>query len=390
MKKILVVCSAAATMLLNAATFEENLELANKPIEQVTAANVESVVDACIAVTNSKKIVLCRDKGLVNFEQVASKVAGKPEFAYLLINNAIVSSNDVLRANCFDVVATYLKNGQAISYELPYRLGAFAIECNIAPAKKMAVAKALINSGHAVDAIHLVYNMPRELWKQHRRPAAVYYAYGDDYAAFLRDNFEVVFSAWKNTEPTRFSNGSLVSVYVDGCTYIVQYVRTMHPGRLGECVSKVEKYAKAGQAIYLNQHDVLSDACRAAYLKSGKFGNEKMKIYVAQFCDKRAKNYDATLELYPELSNDNKVKVAMYLGDNDKLIDALKVASDNLDAKTIESTIAPLNSINAGYRTADLRLALMNINKKYTLKLYDDRDTWEPILSKIRAMIDAL
>ena len=49
-----------------------------------------------------------------------------------------------------------------------------------------------------------------------------------------------------------------------------------------------------------------------------------------------------------------------------------------------------MSDVDAGYRTDDLRLALANVNKKYTIKLYDDRDTWEPILSKIRAMIEVL
>ena len=99
----------------------------------------------------------------------------------------------------------------------------------------------------------------------------------------------------------------------------------------------------------------------------------------------------ATLSVYPDIVDaKTRVETAIYLDDVDKLIDALKVVGDDLDAKTVESIIAPLNNVNAGYRTDDLRLALMNVNKKYTLKLYDDRDTWEPILSKIRAMIDAL
>ena len=99
----------------------------------------------------------------------------------------------------------------------------------------------------------------------------------------------------------------------------------------------------------------------------------------------------ATLSVYPDIA-DSKIRVetAIYLDDVDKLIDALKVASDDLDAKTVESIIAPLNGVNAGYRTDDLRLALANVNKKYTIKLYDDRDAWEPILSKIRAMMDVL
>ena len=112
---------------------------------------------------------------------------------------------------------------------------------------------------------------------------------------------------------------------------------------------------------------------------------------VARIADKIEGDKKATLSIYPDIADaKTRVEAAIYLDDVDKLIDALKVVGDDLDAKTVESIIAPLNGVNAGYRTDDLRLALMNVNKKYTIKLYDDRDAWEPILSKIRAMIDVL
>ena len=47
-----------------------------------------------------------------------------------------------------------------------------------------------------------------------------------------------------------------------------------------------------------------------------------------------------------------------------------------------------LNSFDPDYRPTEVLKALKVINKKYTLKLYDNHDTWEPILSKIRALID--
>lgn len=131
-------------------------------------------------------------------------------------------------------------------------------------------------------------------------------------------------------------------------------------------------------------------AARKALLES-KFATENIKVKIAKIADKFAKNKSASEKLYSEIKDIKlKVELAIYLDDVDKMIDMLKTVSDKLDAKTVESVIAPLNAVDAGYRTADLRLALMNVNKKYTIKLYEDRDTWEPILSKIRAMIDTL
>lgn len=153
---------------------------------------------------------------------------------------------------------------------------------------------------------------------------------------------------------------------------------------------KCAKYAKDGQNIFLNGSHQVSVACRKAFLES-EFVTEEAKVKVANIADKFAKDKSATEKLYPEVKDVGlKVELAVYLNDTDKIIDALKTVNDKLDAKVIESVIAPLNAVDAGYRTADLRLALMNVNKKYTLKLYEDRDTWEPILSKIRAMIDTL
>ena len=130
--------------------------------------------------------------------------------------------------------------------------------------------------------------------------------------------------------------------------------------------------------------------CRDAAISS-KINTIGYRLEVARVADKADGDKKATLSIYPEIvDGKTKVETAIYLDDIDKLIDALKVVGDDLDAKTVESIIAPLNGVDAGYRTDDLRLALMNVNKKYTIKLYDDRDAWEPILSKIRAMLDVL
>ena len=130
--------------------------------------------------------------------------------------------------------------------------------------------------------------------------------------------------------------------------------------------------------------------CRDAAIAS-KPSTIRFRLKAARCADEVEGDKKATLSVYPDIVDaKTRVETAIYLDDVDKLIDALKVVGDDLDAKTVESIIAPLNNVNAGYRTDDLRLALANVNKKYTLKLYDDRDTWEPILSKIRAMIDAL
>lgn len=81
-------------------------------------------------------------------------------------------------------------------------------------------------------------------------------------------------------------------------------------------------------------------------------------------------------------------KAALVLKDNDKLLDALVKSTDGMTADDINTVITMAVAFDADYRAAEVLKVLKNINSKYTLKLYDDRDTWEPILSKIRALID--
>lgn len=81
-------------------------------------------------------------------------------------------------------------------------------------------------------------------------------------------------------------------------------------------------------------------------------------------------------------------EAAIVINDNDKLLDALLGSTENMTIAQINRAIAMAVALDADYRNDDVIKVLKNINNKYTLKLYDDRDTWEPILSKIRALID--
>ena len=85
-----------------------------------------------------------------------------------------------------------------------------------------------------------------------------------------------------------------------------------------------------------------------------------------------------------------KATLAVLFKDADALLDALAtVKQDTFKAAEVDAIIGVLNGQPNDWRAAELKAALKNINAMYTLKLYDDRDTWEPVLSKIRAMLDA-
>ncbi len=93
--------------------------------------------------------------------------------------------------------------------------------------------------------------------------------------------------------------------------------------------------------------------------------------------------------LYIKSNVKGKIYIAVETNDAAKLLDALENVNQNtLDAETALKIITILNGQKADWRSADVLKALKNINSMYTIKLYDDRDAWEPVLSKLRAMIE--
>lgn len=372
-----------------AMTFDEAKAVAATPIDQVTQANVESVVDACVAITNFNKIAACRDKGLISFAAVAAKITGKPEFARNLFDNACASKDTALQVKCFEANYKLFKAVEKPDSSLKSAtyMSFLFLPAVCTPENRKAVATELISLGRPVDAIRIAYGqLPSMVFTG--TPTEKFREYAG-YSAFCAEVAETFASAWLAAEPAVKANGRLMSCWDDGAD-IVCYYLAVDRTRAASFASKCAKYAKDGQDIWVNGNHQIGFMGRKAFLES-KFVTEERKAKIAKIADKFAKDKSATEKLYPEVKDSGvKIELAVYLNDVDKIIDALKTVNDKVDAKVIGSIIAPLNAVDVGYRTDDLRFALMNVNKKYTLKLYEDRDTWEPILSKIRAMIDTL
>ena len=369
----------ASSFAGGAATFEEQYALSRIPNNQVTAANAQAVIDASVATTNYSKIAYCRSQGFISFEKVNELLAGKWEFRAALNNNANASSNKTLQAAVIADLLAMDKNEEKMDNALVNAVVKFDHTAD----RKISVAKELMYAGKKIKAI-------RPLYAYYRQKV---FASNPEFAQYCKGVSDELLTAWLAAEPTKLSNGRLESAFTDGLD-IVTYLKLIRDERAKSpaVAEKVAKYAKDGQSLYIGELTPVGIASANAYLESGDFGREETKIIAAQGLDRVNNNKNTSDKiLWPQLKNAvNKINVALYLNDVNKMIDVLKVIDDKLDAKVVESVIAPLNDVNAGYRTDDLRLALMNINKKYTLRLYDDRDTWEPILSKIRAMIDAL
>ena len=124
---------------------------------------------------------------------------------------------------------------------------------------------------------------------------------------------------------------------------------------------------------------------------NGNFRND-MQIYGFAKCADRVCGNSTFKALALKRVKDcwTKATLAVIFKDADALLDALAtVKQDTFKAAEVDSIIGVLNGQPNDWRAAELKAALKNINAMYTLKLYDDRDTWEPVLSKIRAMLDA-
>ena len=390
MKKLMITACAMATMLGSAATYEENLELSRTPVDKITAANVEAVCNAAVAVTNAYKVIHCRDKKLITFEQVEAFLGnGNPAFAQMLAYNAIASSNETLRASTYSKLEDLALASADHDYRASNGLFNLGHICHYYKAR-LASTKKLVAAGKKVHAIPVL--LGRLPWSVCQGTAND--EFDAEYVSYMKEICPTLAEAWIASEEDYAKTEPWASG-LDIVLYAIQQARLARDfDTLDVFAPKVVKFITARKDCNLwsktTRKESFFKKCRDAAISS-KINTVGYRLEVARVADKADGDKKTTLSIYPEIvDRKTKVEVALYLDDVDKLIDALKVVGDDLDAKTVESVIAPLNNVNAGYRTDDLRLALANVNKKYTLKLYADRDTWEPILSKIRAMIDVL
>lgn len=391
MKKLMISACAIATMLGSlAATYEENLELSRTPLDKINAANVEAVCNAAVAVTNGHKVIQCRENKLITFEQVEALLGnGNPAFSWWLAVNAIASSNDAIRASTYSKLEDLALASADHDYRASWELYRFGCLYHYSKAR-LASAKKLVAAGKKIHAIQvLLGRLPYSV-----RIGAANDEFDEEYVSYMKEIYPTFVEAWLATE----EDYTKLDPWASGMDVVFHAVVQAKLSRDFESLDvfapKVVKFINAKKDIMLwtlvNRKESFFKKCRDAAISS-KLNTIGYRLKVARVADKVEGDKRATLSIYPDIvDGKTKVEVALYLNDIDKLIDVLKVVSADLDAATVESIIAPLNNVNAGYRIDDLRLALMNVNKKYTLKLYDDRDTWEPILSKIRAMIDAL
>lgn len=123
-------------------------------------------------------------------------------------------------------------------------------------------------------------------------------------------------------------------------------------------------------------------------MKPGVRKDDLLKRYAAVL-DKTAGTKEASLSTIEFLScSSQKLAVAYNCNDADKVIEILAKCDTTFKPSQIKAALGMLNALDPDYKTADVVKALKAVNQRYTLKLYDDRDAWEPVLSMVRAMIE--
>ena len=357
---------AAAGAIAFASTAATNEELNKIPTKDVTAANAEEVFDAAVATTNINKITTLVKLGKVSLEDAVHKTMTKKPFKMCLaaFNGAPNTTNYNLQAEAlaglnyadFDnntfgdvkgVVRRHLfqvtEAGQAEvarMYQANKLFGA-EIYCS-------CFSKPIINAFAATKAPE-AYEAVKHLVKTCGSPrmAASFWWY----SSFAKDYsyFESMYDK------------SLIDL---GYWYLYSSARPEY-SRLWNDVLEILKNKKP------------SATC------------DKMIISFARRIDKTTQIKSATLNSIDHLScTKAKLAAALYCNDIDKIIEVLVACDTTLDAKGIEAALPAINALDPNYKPAEVMTALKAVNQRYTLKLYDDRDTWEPVLSKIRAMID--
>lgn len=377
-------CFAAAMAQCDEA-FDSLVKLARTPAEQITAANAMQVLDAGIAVTNTSTLVCVADSKKLAFADIFAKTKNNANFFYTTVLIAKKHGTEAEQEAAFqNYVDTWLQLDASAQRKQFFNFGDSCVVDKNAhkfisvPAIEAAVAK-ILASDSALKANAIA--------------SMIYTGFGEAYNnrlyALREQNFELV--------KTAILSGEFIPCFnVFGFVYYVSGSRRDYAlcAQLLDNIKWFERFGenKTAKCIYLSnvyrKYEPTLTGLRKQYLASVA-KNDFQLTTVARAQDETDGNKDTTQSIYSKIKSKSvKLDIAYYLEDKDKIIDILLSIDDSISSKQIEKAIEVINTFDPDYRTADVLKALRVINKKYTLKLYDDHDTWEPILSKVRALID--
>lgn len=363
MKRLIITVVSAIALASNAWT---DTELRDTPAKDMSPEMAAAALDWAITNANYAKIVAITASKKVDLETVVDKTVGKIPVS--IARDVIYSRPDVTNYVC---IAKYINAENIAKPSDKYNLrllvlthGYIDTEDGITYVKKAYAANPLFGASMIVN----------DWYKDVRSPEI--YGMAED-----------VFDAILKTAPADPSFNWFDMVCLMRYALIVRKDYTTFNALWNPKLLKFNKKCwiypiiTAPEAVKYNK----DMAALAAEVEN----NDDQVLRFAKYADIGLGTKAGTDEIYSKLvKSSSKLSTALYLNDGDKIIDALTTCDTSLTAAEINAVIGSINAFDPDYKPAEVLKALRAVNQRYTLKLYEDRDTWEPVLSKIRAMID--
>ncbi len=361
MKKLMITAAALASLCASAATVDE---LNKIPVKDVTVANAEEVFDAAVVLTNCAKITAMVAQGKISLEDAVHKTVGKKPDTMTLaaFNGAPNATNYTLQAEvCAGYDYAVVDSGVVRSILLRHRFAT------------TEVGKAEVARAYAANKL-LGAEIYCSTWNV---------AYRTAFAQFSDEAYEAAKPLVKTQANSR--QASVIWWYCfnrahDYDSFPAMYDKTLLDLNYDWLLNTT---TRPQYKQYMN------DMLEAYKARKPSVKNDAKIIRASKVLDKVYENKSTTLAAVDSLScSKSKLDAALYCNDMDKVLEVLVACDTTLEAKDIEAALGPINALDPDYKPAEVLKALKAVNQRYTLKLYDDRDAWEPVLSKIRAMID--
>lgn len=390
MKKTMIMLAGAALLAATAvygATKEEVAALANTPNSQVTAANAMDVYKAVLEVNSIGRVWWFARERLIDHADMY-KTAGEANNLFAARAVADIASNTVWHA---EILTKHVDNVIAGKYsEDEYKKVVVEINaCLYDNAKYLlsvdtdatiALGEKLVKAEKWITAMNVLYKYSWEKDLYGIRLSKV----DDKYLSLFLSKIASgsVGAYWcKNEYFDVFTQAIRVKKFDEVNAIPADVVEKV-------CADIGNEHGRLWSFGYNAAIEPFLGKVRTFEVKSPNI-TDALRVKIAMFIDGIAKNKAATESVYGMFTDKNsKLAVALYLADKDKVIDAFAALDNTADAKLIDQALMTINALDIDYRADEVKKALRNVNAKYTLKLYEDRDSWEPVLSKVRAMIE--
>lgn len=374
MKMTTMIAAMALALGASAATPEE---LNKIPVKDIKEADIPAAFDAALAVSNYSRCVLFVVNKKVDINTAAAKyINAKVSYQHqnsLLRCNWPAATNMTARASMLEAM-DFTSFADEVSKNGAYYIISYPNE-EIAGLRTTPEGFALLKKIYAVDK-PLAMSLACRVWSK------LYSSQSPEMVNFCVE----AYNACKTEEKlTKLEWATMLNYAWYGAKDYAWF----------EELAKQKKYKYDYNWIYVKSSRPEAQGFNAGYIDylianvKPRKRVSKVLCQFAKVMDKAAGNKNASAKIFSHLHNSaEKLNVALYLNDADKIISTFAACDMSLTAKDIEAALPAINALDPNYKPAEVMTALKAVNQRYTLKLYDDRDTWEPVLSKIRAMID--